>query len=257
MASVFAQQQAGKLPLDRQQATDLLKAQLARTPALMAPSRALRTERLRRPGQRLRRTRVPSAAMTRDASSLLLSRQGEHWLRICCSPSRRATRTNSAIRPTTTTPARNGRALLPRRSFKVDINGQQVLVSTITTPYRWGQFRTSPRSIWRWTPSAIRPSPNSNIYDGKGETRSSAPPASSPAPAGMPACSAAAPTSCWATAGSNTKPELQRQELDEAFRISVPIYCGAGHGTQLGHHSHPALPGGAGGPISWRASSPR
>lgn len=34
MASVFAQQQAGKLPLDRQQATDLLKAQLGLEPQL-------------------------------------------------------------------------------------------------------------------------------------------------------------------------------------------------------------------------------
>jgi len=78
MASALALQQEGKLPLDRQQATDLLKAQLALEPQLYGafagfePNgfdgqdasfagqtarrlRRLRTQRLRRPGCQLRR----------------------------------------------------------------------------------------------------------------------------------------------------------------------------------------------------------
>ena len=108
MASVFARQQEGKLPLDRQQATDLLKAQLALEPQLygafagfepngfdgqdesFAGQSAL--------GRTTRGASFPTSTATRSRSAA-----------ICCSPSRRAIRTSSATRPTTTTPARNGR----------------------------------------------------------------------------------------------------------------------------------------------------
>ena len=108
----------------------------------------------------------------------------------------------------------------------MDINGQQVLVSTITTPILvGGQFKgvaaldLAVDSISRQAQSL-----NSNIYDGKGETLI------------VSAAGVITGTSGDASLlGSRAdkllgdgwqqylKPELQRQELDEAFRISVPI----------------------------------
>ncbi|MFV3401702.1 methyl-accepting chemotaxis protein, partial [Aeromonas veronii] len=122
-------------------------------------------------------------------------------------------------------PKREGRSCLID-PFKVDINGQQVLVSTITTPIMVdGQFKgiaaldLAVDSISRQAKSL-----NSNIYDGKGETLI------------VSAAGVITGTSGDASLlGSRAskvlgdqwqqylKPEIQRQELDESFRISVPI----------------------------------
>ncbi len=122
-------------------------------------------------------------------------------------------------------PRREGRSCLID-PFKVDINGQQVLVSTITTPILVdGQFKgiaaldLAVDSISRQAKSL-----NSNIYDGQGETLI------------VSAAGVITGTSGDASLlGSRAdkllgnqwqqylKPEVQRQELDESFRISVPI----------------------------------
>ena len=109
--------------------------------------------------------------------------------------------------------------------FKVDINGQQVLVSTITTPSWWmAGSRASPRWIWRWTPSAARPSLSTATSMTAGETLI------------VSAAGVITGTSGDASLlGSRAdkvlgngwqrylKPDVQRQELTDAFRISVPI----------------------------------
>ncbi|GKR42131.1 methyl-accepting chemotaxis protein [Aeromonas caviae] len=122
-------------------------------------------------------------------------------------------------------PKREGRPCLID-PFKVDINGQQVLVSTITTPILVdGQFKgiaaldLAVDSISRQAQSL-----NSNIYDGKGETLI------------VSAAGVITGTSGDASLlGSRAdkvlgngwqqylKPDVQRQELTDAFRISVPI----------------------------------
>ena len=226
MASVFARQQEGKLPLDRQQATDLLKAQLALEPQLygafagfepngfdgqdesFAGQSALGSDDKGR--------FVPYFYRDKDqiGSDLLLSIEKSD-------PDEFGNPANDYY----ACPKREGRPCLID-PFKVDINGQQVLVSTITTPILvGGQFKgvaaldLAVDSISRQAQSL-----NSNIYDGKGETLI------------VSAAGVITGTSGDASLlGSRAdkllgdgwqqylKPELQRQELDEAFRISVPI----------------------------------
>ncbi|MGY3857507.1 methyl-accepting chemotaxis protein [Aeromonas intestinalis] len=226
MASVFAQQQGGKLPLDRQQATDLLKAQLALEPqlygafagfepggfdgqdALFAGQTALGSDSTGR--------FVPYFYRDKDGigTDLLLSIEKSD--------------TDEFGNPANdyyACPKREGRSCLID-PFKVDINGQQVLVSTITTPILLdGQFKgiaaldLAVDSISRQAQSL-----NSNIYDGKGETLI------------VSAAGVITGTSGDASLlGSRAdkllgdgwqqylKPEVQRQELTDAFRISVPI----------------------------------
>ncbi|MDO2949230.1 methyl-accepting chemotaxis protein [Aeromonas simiae] len=110
--------------------------------------------------------------------------------------------------------------------FQVDINGQKVMVSTITTPIMAsGAFRgVVAVDLEIGALSRQAKSLNAHIYDGKGETL---------------IISAAGVIT--GTSGSDSKlgqhantllgeqwrdylkPEVQRQELDGAFRISVPI----------------------------------
>ncbi|MFM4828102.1 methyl-accepting chemotaxis protein [Aeromonas rivipollensis] len=226
MASVFALQQEGKLPLDRQQATDLLKAQLGLEPQLygafagfepggfdgqdsgFAGQSALGSDDKGR--------FVPYFYRDKEkiGSDLLLSIEKSD-----------ADEFGNPANDYYACPKREGRSCLID-PFKVDINGQQVLVSTITTPILvGGQFKgiaaldLAVDSISRQAQSL-----NSNIYDGKGETLI------------VSAAGVITGTSGDASLlGSRAdkllgdgwqqylKPELQRQELDEAFRISVPI----------------------------------
>ena len=167
----------------------------------------------------------------------------------------RAIRTSSATRPTTTTPARNGRGALPHRSLQ---GGHQrpagagehhhhpILVD--------GQFKgiaaldLAVDSISRQAQSL-----NSNIYDGKGKPdrqrrrrhhryQRRRQPARQPAP-----------TRCSATAGSSTSNRTCSARSSPTRSVSrCPSRCR--HGPQLGHHRHPALQGGAGG--SGRAGTP-
>ena len=226
MASVFARQQEGKLPLDRQQATDLLKAQLALEPQLygafagfepngfdgqdesFAGQSALGSDDKGR--------FVPYFYRDKDqiGSDLLLSIEKSD-------PDEFGNPANDYY----ACPKREGRPCLID-PFKVDINGQQVLVSTITTPILVdGQFKgiaaldLAVDSISRQAQSL-----NSNIYDGKGETLI------------VSAAGVITGTSGDASLlGSRAdkvlgngwqqylKPDVQRQELTDAFRISVPI----------------------------------
>ena len=226
MASVFARQQEGKLPLDRQQATDLLKAQLALEPQLygafagfepngfdgqdesFAGQSALGSDDKGR--------FVPYFYRDKESigTDLLLSIEKSD-------PDEFGNPANDYY----ACPKREGRPCLID-PFKVDINGQQVLVSTITTPILVdGQFKgiaaldLAVDSISRQAQSL-----NSNIYDGKGETLI------------VSAAGVITGTSGDASLlGSRAdkvlgngwqqylKPDVQRQELTDAFRISVPI----------------------------------
>ncbi len=226
MASVFARQQEGKLPLDRQQATDLLKAQLALEPQLygafagfepngfdgqdesFAGQSALGSDDKGR--------FVPYFYRDKEqiGSDLLLSIEKSD-------PDEFGNPANDYY----ACPKREGRPCLID-PFKVDINGQQVLVSTITTPILVdGRFKgiaaldLAVDSISRQAQSL-----NSNIYDGKGETLI------------VSAAGVITGTSGDASLlGSRAdkvlgngwqqylKPDVQRQKLTDAFRISVPI----------------------------------
>ncbi|MCR9023823.1 methyl-accepting chemotaxis protein, partial [Aeromonas caviae] len=226
MASVFARQQEGKLPLDRQQATDLLKAQLSLEPQLygafagfepngfdgqdesFAGQSALGSDDKGR--------FVPYFYRDKESigTDLLLSIEKSD-------PDEFGNPANDYY----ACPKREGRPCLID-PFKVDINGQQVLVSTITTPILVdGRFKgiaaldLAVDSISRQAQSL-----NSNIYDGKGETLI------------VSAAGVITGTSGDASLlGSRAdkvlgngwqqylKPDVQRQELTDAFRISVPI----------------------------------
>ncbi|WP_324030605.1 methyl-accepting chemotaxis protein [Aeromonas caviae] len=226
MASVFARQQEGKLPLDRQQATDLLKAQLALEPQLYGAFAGFEPNGFdgldeRFAGQAVlgsddKGRFVPYFYRDKEqiGSDLLLSIEKSD-------PDEFGNPANDYY----ACPKREGRPCLID-PFKVDINGQQVLVSTITTPILVdGRFKgiaaldLAVDSISRQAQSL-----NSNIYDGKGETLI------------VSAAGVITGTSGDASLlGSRAdkllgngwqqylKPEVQRQELDDAFRISVPI----------------------------------
>ncbi|WP_309266228.1 methyl-accepting chemotaxis protein [Aeromonas salmonicida] len=226
MASALALQQEGKLPLDRQQATDLLKAQLALEPQLYGAFAGFE----------------PNGFDDQDAtfagqSALGSDSQGRFVPYFYRDKDQIGTDLLLSIEKTDpdefgnpandyySCPKREGRSCLID-PFKVDINGQQVLVSTITTPIMVaGKFKgiaaldLAVDSISRQAQSL-----NSNIYDGKGETLI------------VSAAGVITGTSGDASLlGSRAdkllgnqwqqylKPEVQRQELDESFRISVPI----------------------------------
>ncbi|WP_429234509.1 methyl-accepting chemotaxis protein [Aeromonas salmonicida] len=226
MASALALQQEGKLPLDRQQATDLLKAQLALEPQLYGAFAGFE----------------PNGFDCQDAtfagqSALGSDSQGRFVPYFYRDKDQIGTDLLLSIEKTDpdefgnpandyySCPKREGRSCLID-PFKVDINGQQVLVSTITTPIMVaGKFKgiaaldLAVDSISRQAQSL-----NSNIYDGKGETLI------------VSAAGVITGTSGDASLlGSRAdkllgnqwqqylKPEVQRQELDESFRISVPI----------------------------------
>ncbi|WP_447502477.1 methyl-accepting chemotaxis protein [Aeromonas caviae] len=226
MASVFARQQEGKLPLDRQQATDLLKAQLALEPQLYGAFAGFEPNGFDSQDESFagqaalgsddKGRFVPYFYRDKDqiGSDLLLSIEKSD-------PDEFGNPANDYY----ACPKREGRPCLID-PFKVDINGQQVLVSTITTPILVdGRFKgiaaldLAVDSISRQAQSL-----NSNIYDGKGETLI------------VSAAGVITGTSGDASLlGSRAdkvlgngwqqylKPDVQRQELDDAFRISVPI----------------------------------
>ncbi|MFM5368831.1 methyl-accepting chemotaxis protein [Aeromonas veronii] len=226
MASALALQQQGKLPLDRQQATDLLKAQLALEPQLygafagfepngfddqdasFAGQSALGSDDKGR--------FVPYFYRDKDqiGTDLLLSIEKTD-------PDEFGNPANDYY----ACPKREGRSCLID-PFKVDINGQQVLVSTITTPIMVdGQFKgiaaldLAVDSISRQAKSL-----NSNIYDGKGETLIVS---AAGVITGTSGDASLLGSSASKVLGNQwqqyLKPEVQRQELDESFRISVPI----------------------------------
>ncbi|MFM4775784.1 methyl-accepting chemotaxis protein [Aeromonas veronii] len=226
MASALALQQQGKLPLDRQQATDLLKAQLALEPQLygafvgfepngfdgqdasFAGQSALGSDDKGR--------FVPYFYRDKDqvGTDLLLSIEKTD-------PDEFGNPANDYY----ACPKREGRSCLID-PFKVDINGQQVLVSTITTPIMVnGQFKgiaaldLAVDSISRQAKSL-----NSNIYDGQGETLIVS---AAGVITGTSGDASQLGSSASKVLGNQwqqyLKPEVQRQELDESFRISVPI----------------------------------
>jgi methyl-accepting chemotaxis protein len=226
MASVLTLQQEGLLNLSRPQVNDLLKAQLALEPQLygafagfepngFAGDDALfagQTELGSDPQGRF----VPY--FYRDGakigSDLLLSIEKSD--------------TDSFGNPANdyyACPKQQGQACLID-PFKVDINGQQVLVSTITSPIMVkGQFKGI--AALDLTVDSINQQArhlNSNIYDGKGETLIVSAAgvitgtSGDAALLGGPAAQRLGQE--WR---QYLKPEVQRQELNEAFRISVPI----------------------------------
>ncbi|MFM4726806.1 methyl-accepting chemotaxis protein [Aeromonas caviae] len=226
MASVFARQQEGKLPLDRQQATDLLKAQLALEPQLYGAFAGFEPNGFDGKDESFsgqsalgsddKGRFVPYFYRDKESigTDLLLSIEKSD-------PDEFGNPANDYY----ACPKREGRPCLID-PFKVDINGQQVLVSTITTPILVdGRFKgiaaldLAVDSISRQAQSL-----NSNIYDGKGETLI------------VSAAGVITGTSGDASLlGSRAdkvlgngwqqylKPDVQRQELTDAFRISVPI----------------------------------
>ncbi len=226
MASVFARQQEGKLPLDRQQATDLLKAQLALEPQLYGAFAGFEPNGFDGKDESFsgqsalgsddKGRFVPYFYRDKESigTDLLLSIEKSD-------PDEFGNPANDYY----ACPKREGRPCLID-PFKVDINGQQVLVSTITPPILVdGRFKgiaaldLAVDSISRQAQSL-----NSNIYDGKGETLI------------VSAAGVITGTSGDASLlGSRAdkvlgngwqqylKPDVQRQELTDAFRISVPI----------------------------------
>ncbi|MFM5205379.1 methyl-accepting chemotaxis protein [Aeromonas veronii] len=226
MASVFAQQQQGKLPLDRQQATDLLKAQLALEPQLYGAFAGFEPNGFDSQdasfaghsalGSDDKGRFVPYFYRDKDqiGTDLLLSIEKTD-------PDEFGNPANDYY----ACPKREGRSCLID-PFKVDINGQQVLVSTITTPIMVdGQFKgiaaldLAVDSISRQAKSL-----NSNIYDGKGETLIVS---AAGVITGTSGDASLLGSSASKVLGNQwqqyLKPEVQRQELDESFRISVPI----------------------------------
>ncbi|MFM5577916.1 methyl-accepting chemotaxis protein [Aeromonas veronii] len=226
MASVFAQQQQGKLPLDRQQATDLLKAQLALEPQLYGAFAGFE----------------PNGFDSQDASfagQTALGSDGKGRFVPYFYRDKEQIGTDLLLSIEKTDPDEFGNPAndyyaCPKREgrsclidpFKVDINGQQVLVSTITTPIMVdGQFKgiaaldLAVDSISRQAKSL-----NSNIYDGQGETLIVS-------AAGVITGTSGDASLLGSSAGKvlgnqwqqYLKPEVQRQELNESFRISVPI----------------------------------
>ncbi|HDO1355613.1 TPA: methyl-accepting chemotaxis protein [Aeromonas veronii] len=226
MASALALQQQGKLPLDRQQATDLLKAQLALEPQLYGAFAGFEpngfdSQDASFAGQSAlgsddKGRFVPYFYRDKDqiGTDLLLSIEKTD-------PDEFGNPANDYY----ACPKRGGRSCLID-PFKVDINGQQVLVSTITTPIMVdGQFKgiaaldLAVDSISRQAKSL-----NSNIYDGKGETLIVS---AAGVITGTSGDASQLGTSASKVLGNQwqqyLKPEVQRQELDESFRISVPI----------------------------------
>ncbi|HHQ4925751.1 TPA: methyl-accepting chemotaxis protein [Aeromonas veronii] len=226
MASALALQQQGKLPLDRQQATDLLKAQLALEPQLYGAFAGFEpngfdSQDASFAGQSAlgsddKGRFVPYFYRDKDqvGTDLLLSIEKTD-------PDEFGNPANDYY----ACPKREGRSCLID-PFKVDINGQQVLVSTITTPIMVdGQFKgiaaldLAVDSISRQAKSL-----NSNIYDGKGETLIVS---AAGVITGTSGDASLLGSSASKVLGNQwqqyLKPEVQRQELDESFRISVPI----------------------------------
>ncbi|HHQ4750105.1 TPA: methyl-accepting chemotaxis protein [Aeromonas veronii] len=226
MASALALQQQGKLPLDRQQATDLLKAQLALEPQLYGAFAGFEpngfdSQDASFAGQSAlgsddKGRFVPYFYRDKDqiGTDLLLSIEKTD-------PDEFGNPANDYY----ACPKREGRSCLID-PFKVDINGQQVLVSTITTPIMVdGQFKgiaaldLAVDSISRQAKSL-----NSNIYDGKGETLIVS---AAGVITGTSGDASQLGSSASKVLGNQwqqyLKPEVQRQELDESFRISVPI----------------------------------
>ncbi|HHQ4902798.1 TPA: methyl-accepting chemotaxis protein [Aeromonas veronii] len=226
MASALALQQQGKLPLDRQQATDLLKAQLALEPQLYGAFAGFEPNGFDSQdgsfaGQSVlgsddKGRFVPYFYRDKDqiGTDLLLSIEKTD-------PDEFGNPANDYY----ACPKREGRSCLID-PFKVDINGQQVLVSTITTPIMVnGQFRgiaaldLAVDSISRQAKSL-----NSNIYDGQGETLIVS---AAGVITGTSGDASLLGSSASKVLGNQwqqyLKPEVQRQELDESFRISVPI----------------------------------
>ncbi|WP_429081386.1 methyl-accepting chemotaxis protein [Aeromonas bivalvium] len=226
MASVLALQQEGKLPLDRQQVNELLKAQLGLEPQLYGAFAGFEPDGFdgqdsafagqNESGSDAKGRFVPY--FYRDGanigSDLLLSIEKRE-------PDEFGNPANDYY----ACPRQQGQACLID-PFKVDINGQQVLVSTITSPILvGGQFKgiaALDLAVDAINQQARRL--NDNIYGGKGET--------------LIISAAGVITGTSADAGllgtradkllgdgwqQYLKPELQRQELDGAFRISVPI----------------------------------
>ncbi|MGY3870927.1 methyl-accepting chemotaxis protein [Aeromonas crassostreae] len=226
LASVLALQQEGKLPLDRQQVIELLKAQLGLEPQLYGAFAGFEPDGF--DGQDSAFTGQSAIGSDdkgrfvpyfyRDGASigsdLLLSiEKGE--------PDEFGNPANDYY----ACPRQQGQACLID-PFKVDINGQQVLVSTITSPIlAGGQFKgiaALDLAVDAINQQARRL--NDNIYDGKGETLIiSAAGVITGTSGDASLLGTRADTLLGEGWSQYLTPELQRQELDGAFRISVPI----------------------------------
>ncbi|MGE6107544.1 methyl-accepting chemotaxis protein [Aeromonas sobria] len=226
LASVLALQQEGKLPLDRQQVNELLKAQLGLEPQIYGAFAGFEPDGF--DGQDA--AFAGQSALGSDdkgrfvpyfyrdgasiGSDLLLSiEKGE--------PDEFGNPANDYY----ACPRQQGQACLID-PFKVDINGQQVLVSTITSPILvGGQFKgiaALDLAVDAINQQARRL--NDNIYDGKGETLIIS---AAGVITGTSGDASLLGTRADILLGEGWSqyltPELQRQELDGAFRISVPI----------------------------------
>ncbi|WP_339010626.1 methyl-accepting chemotaxis protein [Aeromonas popoffii] len=226
MASALALQQQGKLPLDRQQATDLLKAQLNLEPQLYGAFAGFEPNGFDDQDAAFAgQTALGSDSQGRFVPYFYRDKEQIGTDLLLSIEKSDADEFGNPANDYYACPKREGRSCLID-PFKVDINGQQVLVSTITTPIMVaGQFKgvvaldLAVDSISRQAQSL-----NSNIYDGQGETLIVS-------AAGV-ITGTSGDTSLLGSRADKLlgnqwqqylKPEVQRQELDESFRISVPI----------------------------------
>jgi methyl-accepting chemotaxis protein len=226
MASALALQQQGKLPLDRQQATDLLKAQLNLEPQLYGAFAGFEPNGFDDQDAAFAgQTALGSDSQGRFVPYFYRDKEQIGTDLLLSIEKSDADEFGNPANDYYACPKREGRSCLID-PFKVDINGQQVLVSTITTPIMVaGQFKgvaaldLAVDSISRQAQSL-----NSNIYDGQGETLIIS-------AAGV-ITGTSGDTSLLGSRADKLlgnqwqqylKPEVQRQELDESFRISVPI----------------------------------
>ncbi|MGL4353766.1 MAG: methyl-accepting chemotaxis protein [Aeromonas popoffii] len=226
MASALALQQQGKLPLDRQQATDLLKAQLNLEPQLYGAFAGFEPNGFDNQDAAFAgQTALGSDSQGRFVPYFYRDKEQIGTDLLLSIEKSDADEFGNPANYYYACPKREGRSCLID-PFKVDINGQQVLVSTITTPIMVaGQFKgvaaldLAVDSISRQAQSL-----NSNIYDGQGETLIVS-------AAGV-ITGTSGDTSLLGSRADKLlgnqwqqylKPEVQRQELVESFRISVPI----------------------------------
>ncbi|MEN9534132.1 MAG: hypothetical protein RIQ83_3356 [Pseudomonadota bacterium] len=226
MASALALQQQGKLPLDRQQATDLLKAQLNLEPQLYGAFAGFEPNGFDDQDAAFAgQTALGSDSQGRFVPYFYRDKEQIGTDLLLSIEKIDADEFGNPANDYYACPKREGRSCLID-PFKVDINGQQVLVSTITTPIMVaGQFKgvvaldLAVDSLSRQAQSL-----NSNIYDGQGETLIIS-------AAGV-ITGTSGDTSLLGSRADKLlgnqwqqylKPEVQRQELDESFRISVPI----------------------------------
>lgn len=226
MASILALQQQGALALDRQQVSKLLKAQLALEPQIYGTFAGFEPNGF--DGQD--GAFVGQSALGSDDKGRFVPYfyRDQDQIGTDLLLSIEKTDLDEFGNPANdyySCPKRQGQACLID-PFKADINGQQVLVSTITTPIMvGGQFKgiaaldLAVDSISRQAKSL-----NNNIYDGQGETLIVSAAGVITGTSGDASLLGSRADSLLGNQWQQyLKPEVQHHELDESFRISVPI----------------------------------